>query len=84
MFVYSRTSGSSKLLTLCDHIGKPLQYHEELLSLQPMFQPKIYNSMEEVDNYIPTPIRDTDETFLMAIEDAFSISGRGAVATGKM
>ncbi|CAN0319503.1 unnamed protein product [Ascophyllum nodosum] len=45
---------------------------------------KIYNLMEEVDNYIPTPIRDTDKTFLMAIEDVFSITGRGTVATGKI
>nr|YP_005090128.1 translation elongation factor Tu [Fucus vesiculosus]AVZ00648.1 translation elongation factor Tu [Fucus spiralis]CAX12514.1 translation elongation factor Tu [Fucus vesiculosus] len=45
---------------------------------------KIYNLMEEVDKYIPTPIRDTDKTFLMAIEDVFSITGRGTVATGKI
>lgn len=45
---------------------------------------KIYNLMEEVDNYIPIPIRDTDKTFLMAIEDVFSITGRGTVATGKI
>nr|YP_010411889.1 elongation factor Tu [Sargassum siliquastrum]YP_010485406.1 translation elongation factor Tu [Sargassum macrocarpum]YP_010485545.1 translation elongation factor Tu [Sargassum serratifolium]URP30983.1 elongation factor Tu [Sargassum siliquastrum]UVW81339.1 translation elongation factor Tu [Sargassum macrocarpum]UVW81478.1 translation elongation factor Tu [Sargassum serratifolium] len=45
---------------------------------------KIYNLMEEVDNYIPTPIRDTEKTFLMAIEDVFSITGRGTVATGKI
>nr|YP_010485267.1 translation elongation factor Tu [Sargassum fulvellum]UVW81061.1 translation elongation factor Tu [Sargassum fulvellum] len=45
---------------------------------------KIYNLMQEVDNYIPTPIRDTEKTFLMAIEDVFSITGRGTVATGKI
>lgn len=45
---------------------------------------KIYNLMESVDNYIPTPIRDIDKTFLMAIEDVFSITGRGTVATGKI
>ena len=45
---------------------------------------KIYNLMESVDTYIPTPIRDIDKTFLMAIEDVFSITGRGTVATGKI
>ena len=45
---------------------------------------KIYKLMEEVDKYIPTPERDTDKTFLMAIEDVFSITGRGTVATGRV
>nr|YP_009182597.1 translation elongation factor Tu [Undaria pinnatifida]AKG50022.1 translation elongation factor Tu [Undaria pinnatifida]AMM05505.1 elongation factor 1-alpha [Undaria pinnatifida]UXC96933.1 translation elongation factor Tu [Undaria pinnatifida]UXC97071.1 translation elongation factor Tu [Undaria pinnatifida]UXC97209.1 translation elongation factor Tu [Undaria pinnatifida] len=45
---------------------------------------KIYNLMESVDSYIPTPIRDVDKPFLMAIEDVFSITGRGTVATGKI
>ncbi len=45
---------------------------------------KIFSLMESVDNYIPTPIRDVDKTFLMAIEDVFSITGRGTVATGKI
>nr|YP_011007251.1 Elongation factor EF1A [Scytothamnus australis]WAM64680.1 Elongation factor EF1A [Scytothamnus australis] len=45
---------------------------------------KIYNLMDSVDSYIPTPIRDVDKTFLMAIEDVFSITGRGTVATGKI
>ena len=45
---------------------------------------KIYALMESVDSYIPTPIRDVDKTFLMAIEDVFSITGRGTVATGKI
>nr|YP_011007530.1 Elongation factor EF1A [Syringoderma abyssicola]WAM64959.1 Elongation factor EF1A [Syringoderma abyssicola] len=45
---------------------------------------KIYNLMESIDNYIPTPIRDIDKAFLMAIEDVFSITGRGTVATGKI
>ena len=43
---------------------------------------KIYTLMENVDSYIPTPVRDTDKTFLMAVEDVFSITGRGTVATG--
>nr|WRW10735.1 Elongation factor EF1A [Papenfussiella kuromo] len=45
---------------------------------------KIYSLMESVDNYIPTPERDVDKAFLMAIEDVFSITGRGTVATGKI
>nr|YP_010127955.1 translation elongation factor Tu [Lessonia flavicans]QPP20482.1 translation elongation factor Tu [Lessonia flavicans] len=45
---------------------------------------KIYSLMDSVDNYIPTPIRDVDKPFLMAIEDVFSITGRGTVATGKI
>ena len=45
---------------------------------------KIYALMDAVDDYIPTPERDTDKTFLMAIEDVFSITGRGTVATGRI
>jgi len=44
----------------------------------------IYELMDAVDNYIPTPERDTEKTFLMAIEDVFSITGRGTVATGRI
>lgn len=45
---------------------------------------KIYNLMNSVDSYIPTPAREIDKPFLMAIEDVFSISGRGTVATGRI
>ena len=45
---------------------------------------KIYELMDNVDNYIPTPERPTDKSFLMAIEDVFSITGRGTVATGRV
>lgn len=45
---------------------------------------KIHNLMEAVDDYIPTPERDVDKTFLMAVEDVFSITGRGTVATGRI
>ena len=45
---------------------------------------KIFNLMDEVDKYIPTPKRDIEKTFLMAIEDVFSITGRGTVATGRI
>jgi len=45
---------------------------------------KIYNLMAEVDAYIPTPVRDTEQDFLMPVEDVFSISGRGTVVTGRI
>ncbi len=45
---------------------------------------RIYDLMNQVDNYIPTPERETDKPFLMAVEDVFSITGRGTVATGRV
>ncbi len=45
---------------------------------------KIFALMDEVDKYIPTPERDIDKPFLMAVEDVFSITGRGTVATGRI
>jgi len=45
---------------------------------------KIIGLMEAVDKYIPTPQRSTDKPFLMAVEDVFSITGRGTVATGRV
>ncbi|NNK19052.1 MAG: elongation factor Tu [Maribacter sp.] len=45
---------------------------------------KIYALMDEVDAYIPEPVRETDKDFLMAIEDIFTIQGRGTVVTGKV
>lgn len=45
---------------------------------------KIFALMDAVDSYIPTPERDTEKTFLMAVEDVFSITGRGTVATGRI
>ena len=45
---------------------------------------KIYDLMDAVDAYIPTPEREIDKPFLMAVEDVFSISGRGTVATGRI
>ena len=44
----------------------------------------IYELMDAVDNYIPTPVRATDKPFLMPVEDVFSITGRGTVATGRI
>ena len=44
----------------------------------------IYSLMDKVDSYIPTPVREIDKSFLMAVEDVFSITGRGTVATGRV
>jgi elongation factor Tu len=45
---------------------------------------RIYELMDAVDSYIPTPERELDKPFLMVVEDVFSIKGRGTVATGKI
>jgi elongation factor Tu len=47
-------------------------------------QAKIWELMDAVDSYIPTPERDDEKPFLMAIEDVFTITGRGTVATGRV
>ncbi|MCL5409146.1 MAG: elongation factor Tu [Candidatus Omnitrophica bacterium] len=44
----------------------------------------IWELMEAIDNYIPTPVRAVDQPFLLAVEDVFSITGRGTVATGRV
>ena len=50
----------------------------------PKWVPAIHELMDAVDNYIPTPTRDTDKPFLMPVEDVFTITGRGTVATGRV
>ena len=50
----------------------------------PKWVPAIHELMEAVDTYIPTPTRDTDKPFLMPVEDVFTITGRGTVATGRV
>ncbi|MBU9710811.1 elongation factor Tu [Evansella tamaricis] len=45
---------------------------------------KIFELMDAVDSYIPTPERDKDKPFMMPVEDVFSITGRGTVATGRV
>ncbi len=44
----------------------------------------ILDLMDTIDKYIPTPVRDTDKPFLLPVEDVFTISGRGTVATGRV
>lgn len=48
------------------------------------YEEKIYELMAAVDEYIPTPERDHDKPFMMPVEDVFSITGRGTVATGRV
>jgi elongation factor Tu len=49
-----------------------------------MGEESIIRLMDAVDSFVPTPVRDIDKPFLMAIEDVFSISGRGTVVTGRV
>jgi elongation factor Tu len=51
---------------------------------EPEWEEKIVELMNAVDEYIPTPPRDTDKPFMMPVEDVFSITGRGTVATGRV
>lgn len=50
----------------------------------PVWEEKIFELMDAVDAYIPTPTRQTDKPFMMPVEDVFSITGRGTVATGRV
>ena len=70
-----------------DFTGCPIIKGSALKALEdPMSEwgDKIMELMDTIDSYIPDPQRDTDKPFLMPIEDAFSITGRGTVATGRV
>ena len=54
------------------------------LNGDPQWEAKVMELMEAVDEYVPLPPRDIDKPFLMPIEDIFSITGRGTVATGRI
>ncbi len=54
------------------------------LNKEPKWVDKIMELMDAVDSYIPTPARDRDKPFLMSVEDVFTITGRGTVATGRI
>ncbi len=54
------------------------------LNGEPEWEAKVMELMEAVDNWIPLPPRDIDKPFLMPVEDVFSITGRGTVATGRI
>lgn len=50
----------------------------------PAYEAKIQELLDALDSYVPDPIRETDKPFLMAIEDVFTITGRGTVVTGRI
>ena len=54
------------------------------LNGEPKWEDKVMELMDAVDNWIPLPPRDVDKPFLMPVEDVFSITGRGTVATGRI
>ncbi|MCL2521596.1 MAG: elongation factor Tu [Erysipelotrichales bacterium] len=64
----------------------PFIYGSALKALEgdPKWVAKIEELMENVDSYIETPVRETDKPFLMPVEDVFTITGRGTVATGRV
>ena len=67
--------------------GSALQALEAAAGDAPADDPRlksVWELMEAVDSYIPIPERDTDKPFLMPVEDVFSITGRGTVATGRV
>ena len=70
-----------------DFVGCPIIKGSALKALEdPMSEwgDKIMELMDTVDSYIPDPQRDTDKPFLMPVEDVFTITGRGTVATGRV
>ena len=70
-----------------DFTGCPIIKGSALKALEDPMGPwgdKIMELMDTVDNYIPDPQRDTDKPFLMPVEDVFTITGRGTVATGRV
>ena len=79
-----------ELLTQYDFPGDdtPIIYGSALKALEgdtsDIGVPSIVKLVEAIDSYIPEPVRDTEKTFLMPIEDVFSISGRGTVVTGRI
>ena len=56
----------------------------QALNGDPEYVAKIDELMDAVDEYIPSPVRDIDKPFLMSVEDVFTITGRGTVATGRV
>ena len=54
------------------------------LNGNPQWEAEVINLMNAVDEYIPIPLRDNEKPFLMPVEDVFSITGRGTVATGRI
>ena len=75
-----------ELLSIYDFPGDdiPIVKGSALKALEGTETDCIDELMDAVDNYIPEPVRDIDRPFLMPVEDVFSISGRGTVATGRV
>jgi elongation factor Tu len=77
-----------ELLSMYDFPGDdtPIIRGSALLALEgnPEWQAKIVEMFDIIDEYIPTPQRETEKPFLMPVEDVFSITGRGTVATGRI
>jgi elongation factor Tu len=69
-----------------DGDNTPFVVGSALLALEgdPKWEAKILELMDTVDNYFPLPQRDTEKPFLMPVEDVFTITGRGTVATGRV
>ena len=69
-----------------DGDNTPFIFGSSLKALEgdPKYEEKIDELLNAVDEYIPTPERDTDKPFLMSIEDVFTITGRGTVVTGRV
>ena len=69
-----------------DGDNTPFIFGSALKALEgdPKYEEKIDELLDAVDEYIPTPERDTDKPFLMSIEDVFTITGRGTVVTGRV
>jgi elongation factor Tu len=61
-----------------------LQANPQLKRGEDKWVDAIYELMDAVDSYIPTPVRDVDKPFLLSVEDIFTITGRGTVATGRV
>ncbi|WP_071130203.1 elongation factor Tu [Enterococcus timonensis] len=77
-----------ELLTEYDFPGDDIPFIAgsalKALEGDPAYEEKILELMEAVDTYIPTPVREIDKPFMMPVEDVFSITGRGTVATGRV
>ncbi|MFA7068460.1 MAG: elongation factor Tu [Acidaminococcaceae bacterium] len=77
-----------ELLSSYDYPGDdiPVIVGSALKALEgdPVYEAKIMELMDAVDSYIPVPERATDKPFLMPVEDVFTITGRGTVATGRV
>ncbi len=69
-----------------DGDNTPFVYGSALKALEgdATYEAKIVELMNTVDEYFPTPVRDTEKPFLLPVEDVFTITGRGTVATGKV